>query len=819
MASKPGGIVNVRGERWRLARVDAYERCSVLTLDGRDVTNANLRLRVIEPFDRPMPVKSDRMVRRKRRSVLRTALGAIAHARPATGLWTAAEASIDLLPYQLEPALAVLRGATRLLLADAVGLGKTIQAGLILAELRERGWAERALVLCPAGLRATWAAELQQRFHIDCAVLDHSAIAERVAVLPPGINPWSSHATIVASIDFVKRPEVLAALAGVSLDVLIADEAHHLTPGTDRGSAVARLAERTPWCVLVSATPHSGDVAAFDYLTDLGSHRDPIAIFRRTRREAGLHTTRRERVMRVETTDAESDLLLAVERYARAIWRGCGAHDRAIQLVAVTIARRAASSSLALERTLTRRLALLGLSPEPIQASLPWGDEDESDGAGNAAMLARPGLADQQEERAAIERLLALGRSSEAGSKIRWLLRALARINEPAIVFTEYRDTVEAVLAALPAGIRAGSISGGLPPDRRRDVVESFNRGDLDVLIATDAAGEGLNLHHRCRLVIDLELPWNPLRLEQRIGRVDRLGQRRRVHAIRLFHPRTVEERVLERLRLRQRRAGLLNAHASSGDELDVARAIFDGNLTTGEGIPAIETSVVPAAAAEMDRLSRQRASGPHQRSAADDTAWVSPRHRRSHQLVALHSVSCASAFGAVVAEYACAHVIAACAPRSGHTWRQVIERAVPGGVALALRSRSQGLCAETARDLTPLREKVAARITSIRAHVARERTREIQRSLFDRRAEEVAAHAGEAASRLDMALARRQARVAAPATLEGVAARLVAVWPLRARPALSEASIRAAERDRVEGPALSEVSIRAAERDRVEGW
>ena len=212
MASQPGGIVNVRGERWRLARVDAYERCSVLTLDGRDVANANRRLRVIEPFDRAMPVASDRMVRRKRRSVLRTALRAIAHARPATGLWTAAEASIDLLPYQLEPALAVLRGATRLLLADAVGLGKTIQAGLILAELRERGWAERALVLCPAGLRATWAAELQQRFHIDCAVLDQSAIAESVAALPPGINPWSSHATIVASIDFVKRPEVLAAL-------------------------------------------------------------------------------------------------------------------------------------------------------------------------------------------------------------------------------------------------------------------------------------------------------------------------------------------------------------------------------------------------------------------------------------------------------------------------------------------------------------------------------------------------------------------------------------------------------------------------------
>ena len=120
-----------------------------------------------------------------------------------------------------------------------------------------------------------------------------------------------------------------------------------------------------------------------------------------------------------------------------------------------------------------------------------------------------------------------------------------------------------------------------------------------------------------------------------------------------------------------------------------------------------------------MDRLSRQRTRGPHQRSPTEDTAWVSPRHRRSHQLVALHSVSCASAFGAVVAEHACAHVIEARAPRSGRTWREVIEDAVPGRVGPSLRSHSQGLCAEVARDLAPLEDKVAARITSIRAQVA----------------------------------------------------------------------------------------------------
>jgi hypothetical protein len=122
------------------------------------------------------------------------------------------------------------------------------------------------------------------------------------------------------------------------------------------------------------------------------------------------------------------------------------------------------------------------------------------------------------------------------------------------------------------------------------------------------------------------------------------------------------------------------------------------------------------------------------------------------------------------------------------------------GRVAASLRSHSHELCAGIARDLRPLRDNVAARITSIRAQVADERRREIQRSLFDRRADDVAARADEAASRLDMALARRQASVAAPATLEGVAARLVAVWPLRARPALSEVSFREAERDRVEG-------------------
>ena len=782
MQWQPGAIVDLRGERWRLARVDTYERCSVLTLDGRDAGNANSRLRVIEPFDRPTPAASGRMVRRGRGAALRAALGAIANARPAVGLWTAAAASIDLLPYQLEPALAVLGGATRLLLADAVGLGKTIQAGLILAELRERGWADRALVVCPAGLRATWANELEHRFQIACQVLDQSAIAESVAALPPGINPWSSHTTVIASIDFIKRPEVLAALAEAPLDVLIADEAHHLTPGTDRGSAVARLASRTPWCVLVSATPHSGDVAAFNYLRDLGSHREPIAIFRRTRRDAGLSTARRERVVRVQSTDAEADLLGAVERYVRDIWRGHGSRDRAVQLVAMTIARRAASSALALERTLTRRLSLLGVSSAPMQAALPWEDDDDRDGTGDTELLSKPGLANEDEERLRIRELLTLVRRSDAGSKVRWLVRALARIKEPAIVFTEYRDTVEAALAALPAAMRAGSISGASTSDSRREAVESFNRGKLDVLVATDAAGEGLNLHHRCRLVIDLELPWNPLRLEQRIGRVDRLGQERRVHAIRLFHPQTIEERVLECLRLRQRRAGLPQDHDTAWSESDVAHAVLDEAVPPADGIPVIPSSAVPAVTNELHRLMRQRTHGRLDRARFEGARWAPPPHRRSSQLVALQTATCTTAFGTVVAQDAYAHVVEARAPQHGRRWRDVVVGAVPYRVAGALRSQAPDLLGAVARDLQPFRSRVAARIAAIRTHIAAQRTREIQQSLFDRRAEDAAAHAGAAASRLDMALARTQASIASPVTLEGIAVRLVAVWPLRAR-------------------------------------
>ena len=768
--SQPGSIVTVRDEQWRIARVDAFDGCAVVTLDGSN----HQRLRVIEPFDRVMATGGGGLVRRHRRTVLRAALQTIASERPALGLWTAASASIDLLPYQLEPALAVLRGATRLLIADAVGLGKTIQAGLILSELRARGWVDRALVVCPAGLRATWADELRQRYGIASTVIDQAAICQSAAWLPPGVNPWTTHRTAIASIDYIKRPEVLAAISEVPIDLIIADEAHHLTPGTDRGAALCRLASQAPWCVLLSATPHSGDENAFDYLTRIGAHHDELTTFRRSRRHVGTPGGRRERLIRMRPAQPEIEVLDGVELYAKAIWNGRGASDPAARLVAITIARRAASSALALERTLRRRLKLLDGGFEPAQASLPWEEEDDADDCGSSAVLATAGLASEREERAAIDHLLSLIGRCRQTAKLEWLAARVARFQEPAIVFTEYRDTLDAIVALLPRQVRTVAICGATPISERRRAVEAFNHGRADILVATDTAGEGLNLHYRCRLVIDVELPWNPLRLEQRIGRVDRFGQRRRVHALRLFYPDTIEERVLERLQLRRRRGDWLD-DPEPIDELAVAAAAFGAGPAPSRPTLHVVTAHVDAAACEHARLLRQRAVAKVVTPANRALAAV-PKRNASSTMVALHTVAYVNQCGSLVAEQPYAHAVDLGRPRTDQR-RHVWVRAVTASSRLdaSVSSHLVETCAAIESELTPLRTAISARIAAIRSQIACRRAGEVQGSLFDRRANVEAAHAGQIAAVLDAALLRRGCSI--DARVSATTPRLAAVW------------------------------------------
>jgi superfamily II DNA or RNA helicase len=266
-----GDHVRVRRQRWRVADVRPFEDCRLLALAGTGPKNAGIDRFVLTPFDDVQPVEGagrPRVVGMRRwRRACRAAIAADAGA---DALRTAERARIDLLPHQLEPALAIVRGTgSRVLIADEVGLGKTIQAGLIVSELRARGAADRILVLTPAGLREQWTSELKAHFDIEAAVVGLADLKRRVTGLPVGMNPWLSVPIAIASMDYVKRAEVLPAVLACRWDVIVVDEAHVAVAG-DRHDAVRALCARAPCVVLLTATPHNGDASAFGALCELG---------------------------------------------------------------------------------------------------------------------------------------------------------------------------------------------------------------------------------------------------------------------------------------------------------------------------------------------------------------------------------------------------------------------------------------------------------------------------------------------------------------------------------------------------------------------
>ena len=270
-------IVCVRRARWRVVDVRAYERCEVLTLVGVGPANSGQERHILAPFD--LVERVERRTKRRRVSLRlwrRACRALIAADTPPGSLRCARQARIDLLPHQLEPALALLRGlGSRVLLADDVGLGKTIQAGLVVSELRAAGAADRVLIITPAGLRDQWAGELFDRFRLDATVLDARALRRLTGSLPVGINPWQAVPIAIASIDFVKQTEVLAVAGACRWDAVVVDEAHGVAGDSDRHAAVSALAAAASFVVLLTATPHSGDRRAFASLCGIGGAVDP----------------------------------------------------------------------------------------------------------------------------------------------------------------------------------------------------------------------------------------------------------------------------------------------------------------------------------------------------------------------------------------------------------------------------------------------------------------------------------------------------------------------------------------------------------------
>ena len=569
-----GDRVTVRGDRWIVDDATTFGECTVLSLSATDPANRRRTCRLLLPFDRPIASSHIARIRPvTRRRWMRHFQAERSQLRIVGQLRAAARASIDVLPFQLEPALALITGrASRFLLADEVGLGKTIQAGLMLAELRERGWCERALIVTPSGLRRQWADELQRRFDVRATVVDAAALAALTRLLPLDVNPWAVEPVTIASIDFIKQPEVLRGLSRHIWDILIVDEAHHASPVSRRYEAVQALARRSREVVLLTATPHAGDDAAYRALCDVGKldGSDRMLLFRRTRNQAGVSRTRRVHLLPVKLSADAAAMHRLLAAYVARLWRiaqETGSRD--VQLVAMVLSKRAFSSAFSLAASIERRLAALsGSQPVSSQASLPF--DADADAADDAPDLVAPAFERSIDDEAALRQLLEVTRRAQIREpKIRALRRLLQRVHEPIIVFTEYRDTLESLQAGAGDLRQTITLHGGQTPQERRNAVDAFASGAADLLLATDAGAEGLNLQSRCRLVVNLELPWNPIRLEQRIGRVDRIGQRRTVHAINLFADGTAESTVLTRLLRRMERI-----HAS---EIEIAASVIDG--------------------------------------------------------------------------------------------------------------------------------------------------------------------------------------------------------------------------------------------------
>lgn len=626
-------MVVARGQRWRVEESVPFSDCRALRLRGTDVANPFQDRTLLLPFDRPRAFSASASTSIK---IVRPRgwLGALQEragdARPFGGLTGAAASNVDLLPYQLEPALAMRRhGCLRVMIADAVGLGKTIQAGLIIRELSSEHPSFRGLVVMPAGLRDQWGAELATRFDVPANNVTSAWLARAARDLPPDVGPWALPGVYLCSFEYIRRPEVLRPLEDLTWDLLVVDEAHAATPRSDRRAAVDAVALRSRRVILLTATPHAGDDEQFRSLCTIGrsdQRPDSLVIFCRSHADVGSRARRRSVLLSVRLSPAERRMHRLLEQYTARVWTESHAagngHGR---LAVIVLRKRALSSAASLAVSCRRRLALLTASPHaPLaaQLSLPLDGDDDVEDAESDAALGAPGLADSAAERDWLETLIvAADEAARSESKIALLRRLVRRVTEPIIIFTEFRDTLVRLQAELEdLGRPTCMLHGGMTAWERAAAQENFNRGGL-LLLATDAAAEGLNLHFRCRTVVHFELPWAPSRLEQRTGRVDRVGQSRIVHDIMLVAADTAERLVLAPL---ARRAARARPRVAGGfrvletlSESRVASAIMDG--------ASIDA---PAAAVRADII--QPPSGLAEEAAAEALRLTGLRHCRT---------------------------------------------------------------------------------------------------------------------------------------------------------------------------------------------
>lgn len=602
------------------------------------------------------------------------------------------ESNVIPLPHQIHALSRAISGdRVRYLLADEVGLGKTIEAGLVMRELKLRGLVRRILVVSPKGIATQWVAEMQTHFNEQFQLVlgDDIGTLQRLA---PGADHWNSAWSmfdqVIVSLDSVKpmdkrrgwTAERVAEynrsrfedLITAGWDLVVVDEAHRLGGSTDQ---VARyklgkgLAEAAPYVLLLSATPHQGKTDAFhrlmnllddDAFPDMDSvSRERVApyVIRTEKRKAidadgkPLFKPRRTQMAPVawESRHHLQQLLYeAVTDYVRKGYnQALREKKRHIGFLMILMQRLVVSSTRAIRTTLERRLAVLEgtanereftritdetdeveheeILPPPnefasigVHSRFSYEEWEDMDGQEQLEALAEIHAAHQNETSEVQALLDAAVRCEQAGpdakaeALIEWIYELQAEENEPdlkVLIFTEFVPTQQMLKEFLEArGISVVTLNGGHDMEERKQAQDAFRKSHR-VLVSTDAGGEGLNLQF-AHVIINYDIPWNPMRLEQRIGRVDRIGQPKKVRAINFVFEDSVEFRVREVLE--QKLSVIFDEFGidKTGDVLDSAQAgelfedVFASAILNPDGI---ETSVDHTVARLRDEIQQVR--------------------------------------------------------------------------------------------------------------------------------------------------------------------------------------------------------------------
>lgn len=552
----------------------------------------------------------------------------------------------------------------RMILADEVGLGKTIEAGLVIKELRARGVADRVLVVCPANLTEQWRSELAKKFNEEFEVFDGTAVKQ---YSKGRRNPWQERDSIVCSLQFAVRNQ--ADILKAHWDLVVFDEAHRVRrrmqgrkwQSTKAYALADELKESTGGLLLLTATPMQLDTSELfslielvepglypslvEYearywllpalnetmkllqrwesmteaersrrteecastLADLGvpipqkarllddsSFRDKLMdeLVRRHPMADVMVRNRRSEIKDLKLAKREASKLLVepsadeiaayehVSDYIRTQYNLAQREKQtAIGFLMVTYQKMLCSSTAAVKASFARRVeklkkALADSAPVPRSRAVPFSEEEARESEEPSSVIEQlellhtAGEADRaRHEIAALESLITELASIE-DSKARELVKAIRAIlaenpEEKVLVFTQFIETQMYLVEALRSrGITVSAFNGSMQPEEKEKAVRDF-RDRCSVMVSTEAGGEGRNLQF-CHYLINYDLPWNPMRVEQRIGRIDRIGQKsKRVHIVNLALADTIEERVLQvlerRIRLFEQSVGSLD--------------------------------------------------------------------------------------------------------------------------------------------------------------------------------------------------------------------------------------------------------------------